>query len=306
RGTYVIMGDADDSYDFTALDPFLERLRAGDDLVMGNRFAGGIEKGAMPPLHRYLGNPVLSFLGRLFFHTEVRDFHCGLRAFRTDSVRALGLQCPGMEFASEVVVKATLAGQRVGEVPTKLHPDGRTRPPHLRSWRDGWRHLRFLLMYSPRWLFLIPGLVMFGFGAVLTAVLAFTPVTVAGVRFDVGTMIVSSALVFLGYQSVLFALFTKTFAARAGFLPRDERIVRFERVVTLEKALVVGGVLALAGVVGVVAGFVRWAGTDFGDLDARELVRLVVPSVVAVVLGLQTAFAGLFLNILRFEPRRPG
>jgi len=305
RGVYIVMGDADDSYDFTDLDGFVAKLREGYDLVMGNRFAGGIDKGAMPALHRYLGNPVLSFLGRLFFRTHVRDFHCGLRAFKTDSVRSLGLQCPGMEFASEVVVKATLAGQRIGEVPTRLHPDGRSRPPHLRSWRDGWRHLRFLLMYSPRWLFLIPGIVMCAIGGLLTAVLALTPVQVAGTRFDVGTMVVASALVFLGYQSVLFALFTKTFAIRARFLPRDERIARFERVVSLEKTLVAGGAVALAGMVGVVLAFVRWADTDFGDLNTRNLVRLLVPSVMAVVLGAQTAFAGLFLNILRFEPRRP-
>src|ERR1017187_9439324 len=175
RGKYVIMGDADDSYDFTALMPFLDRLRAGADLVMGNRFQGGIAPGAMPALHRYLGNPVLSFTGRLFFRSKIGDFHCGLRGFRRDSVLALGLQASGMEFASEMVVKATLAGQRVEEVPTTLSPDGRSRPPHLRSWRDGWRHLRFLLLFSPRWLFLIPGAALFALGLVIGVAVTLAP-----------------------------------------------------------------------------------------------------------------------------------
>src|ERR1700756_943855 len=188
QGKYIIMGDADDSYDFTNLMPFVAELRRGADLVMGNRFAGGIEPGAMPPLHRYLGNPVLSFVGRLFFRSKIGDFHCGLRGFRRDSAIALGLQAPGREFASEMVVKATLAKQKIPEVPTTLKKDGRSRPPHLRSWRDGWRHLRFLLLFSPRWLFFLPGIVIGTAGVVIGAAVAAGPITIGSVTFDVDTL----------------------------------------------------------------------------------------------------------------------
>ena len=222
RGRYVIMGDADDSYDFTALMPFLDRLRAGADLVMGNRFRGGIQPGAMPALHRYLGNPVLSFIGRLFFHAKLGDFHCGLRGFRRDSVLSLGLQTSGMEFASEMVVRATLAGQRIEEVPTTLSPDGRSRPPHLRSWRDGWRHLRFLLLFSPRWLFLIPGTALLALGLVLG--LAVLPARSAGPQlYNVNTLAVACAMVVIGFQSVLCALFTHVHGCAEGFLPQVPR-----------------------------------------------------------------------------------
>ena len=189
RGKYVIMGDADDSYDFTNLMPFVNELRKGADLVMGNRFRGGIAPGAMPPLHKYLGNPVLSFIGRLFFRSKIGDFHCGLRGFSRDSVMALNLQATGMEFASEMVVKATLAGQRVTEVPTTLSKDGRSRPPHLRSWRDGWRHLRFLLLFSPRWLFLYPGLALLVVGSAVTTALYFSPLRIGGAGLDIHTML---------------------------------------------------------------------------------------------------------------------
>src|SRR5450755_309356 len=226
RGRFVIMGDADDSYDFTALMPFVERLRAGADLVMGNRFQGGIAPGAMPALHRYLGNPLLSFIGRLFFRNKIGDFHCGLRGFRKDRVLSLGLQASGMEFASEMVVKATLAGQQVEEVPTTLSPDGRNTPPHLRSWRDGWRHLRFLLLFSPRWLFLIPGTVLFALGLAVGVAVAPAPLRLGTMIFDLNTLAVASAMIVIGFQAVLFAFFTHIYASAEGFLPQHAKVSR--------------------------------------------------------------------------------
>ncbi len=298
RGRYVIMGDADDSYDFTALLPFVEQLRDGADLVMGNRFRGGIAPGAMPPLHRYLGNPVLSFIGRLFFPSQIRDFHCGLRGFRRDSILKLGLQTGGMEFASEMVVKATLQGLDVREVPTTLSPDGRSRPPHLRSWRDGWRHLRFLLLYSPRWLFLIPGIALMVLGLVAGTALTFGPVYIGKLAFDVDTLVGASAMVVIGFQAVLFGLFTKVYAAEEGFLPEDRRVKRLVDVVTLEKGLVAGGLLAIAGLAGMVASLAHWQVRNFGPLLPAESLRLVVPSATALIMSFQTIFASLFISIL--------
>src|SRR6201985_1278555 len=223
-GEYVIMGDADESYEFTNLMPFITELRKGADLVMGNRFQGGIAPGAMPPLHKYLGNPVLSSIGRLFFRSKIGDFHCGLRGFNRDSVLALNLQATGMEFASEMVVKATLAGQRVTEVPTTLAKDGRSRPPHLRSWRDGWRHLRFLLLFSPRWLFFYPGLVLLIVGLGLGAAVATGPLTIGGVSLDVDTLVACGACVDIGFQAILFSLFTQVYAGAEGFLPTEPKV----------------------------------------------------------------------------------
>src|SRR5262245_15428578 len=226
RGRYVIMGDADDSYDFSRLEGFVEKLREGHLLVMGNRFRGGIRPGAMPPLHRYLGNPVLSFIGRLFFRAPVRDFHCGLRGFDRAAALSLGLRTPGMEFASELVVKAALAGWRIAEVPTTLDPDGRGRPPHLRSWRDGWRHLRFLLLFSPRWLFFYPGAALLLLGASLTTALYFAPLRIGGIGLDVHSMLYASAAALLGMQLCLFALFARVSAQLAGLLPERPAVQR--------------------------------------------------------------------------------
>ena len=252
RGKYVIMGDADDSYDFTNLMPFVDELRKGADLVMGNRFQGGIEPGAMPPLHRYLGNPVLSFIGRLFFRSQIGDFHCGLRGFRRDSVLALGLQATGMEFASEMVVKATLAGQRVTEVPTTLAKDGRSRPPHLRTWRDGWRHLRFLLLFSPRWLFFLPGLALLIAGLVIGALVVPQPFSIGCVTFDVDTLVAASAMVVIGFQSVLFWLFTQVYASAEGFLPEEPKVRRMLGKLSLERGLVLGALIGIAGLAGLI------------------------------------------------------
>jgi hypothetical protein len=310
RGEYVIMGDADDSYDFTALMPFVERLRDGADLVMGNRFAGGIAPGAMPPLHRYLGNPVLSFVGRLFFRSRIGDFHCGLRGFRRSRVLALGLQASGMEFASELVVKATLAGQRITEVPATLSPDGRSRPPHLRSWRDGWRHLRFLLLFSPRWLFLYPGLALLGVGLAVGAAVTPGPLRVAGVTFDVDTLAVAAAMIVIGFQSVLFALFTQVYASAEGFLPAAARVRRLLAAWSLERGLLAGLLLAVAGLAGLVLSFAEWHGARFGDLNYQTALRVVVPSVTALMLSCQMVLGTFFLSILGIRrarhPAAPG
>ncbi len=296
RGRFIIMGDADDSYDFTDLMPFVQSLRDGADLVMGNRFQGGIEPGAMPALHRYIGNPVLSFIGRLFFSSKIGDFHCGLRGFRRDSVMKLGLQATGMEFASELVVKATLAKQRITEVPTTLAKDGRSRPPHLRSWRDGWRHLRFLLLFSPRWLFFMPGLAVLILGIVIGAVVIPRPFSVGSVTFDVDTLVAASAMVVIGFQSVLFGLFTQVYASAEGFLPEDKRVRHILKTLSLERGLVAGAVLAVAGIVGLAVSLSYWGSTSFGSLDYNHALRLVVPSVTALIVSCQIILGTFFLS----------
>jgi hypothetical protein len=298
RGQFVIMGDADDSYDFSHLDAFLDRLRGGADLVMGNRFAGGIEEGAMPPLHKYLGNPVLSLIGRVFFRTRIRDFHCGLRGFSRDKMLALNLHTTGMEFASEVVVRSVLAGYRIEEVPTTLSRDGRSRPPHLRSWRDGWRHLRFLLLYSPRWLFLIPGLALTVLGALASVVLIVTPVTVGSVTFDIGTLLYANAALVVGVQAVSFALLTKVYAMEEGFLPRDRRLDRAASWFGLEMGLLTGGALIVLGLLAAILSVNFWQDRSFGQLDAADSVRVIVPAVVGFVLGAQVCLNSFFLSIL--------
>ena len=301
KSTYVIMGDADDSYDFSALQPFVDRLRAGDDVVMGNRFLGGIEKGAMPPLHRYIGNPVLSTLGRVLFRLPVKDFHCGLRGFRRDSVQRLGLRTTGMEFASEMVVKAGLRNLRISEVPTTLRPDGRSRKPHLRTWSDGWRHLRFLLLYSPRFLFLYPGLAMFGAGMALTIALVIGRIHAFGVVFDVAALVYAAALAVVGFQAVTFALFTKIYAVAKGFLPPDSRIDQLGGRFKLERGLLVGLLTLVAGIVAALVSLWRWRDVGFGALDPSRQLRVVVPAALGLILGASTIFASLFLSILGMD-----
>jgi hypothetical protein len=304
RGEYVIMGDADDSYDFTNLMPFIEELRNGSDLVMGNRFKGGVEPGAMPPLHRYLGNPVLSFVGRLFFRSKIGDFHCGLRGFRKDSAIALGLQSTGMEFASEMVVKATLAKQKITEVPTTLKKDGRSHPPHLRSWRDGWRHLRFLLLFSPRWLFFLPGLVIGAAGIVIGALVATGPLTIGSVTFDVDTLVAASAMVVIGFQAVLFWLFTQVYAGAEGFLPEEPKVQRLLEKLSLERGLIAGAVIGVAGLVGLIFSLTYWQANKFGQLNYEHALRLMVPSVTALVLSCQLILGTFFLSILGIKQTR--
>jgi glycosyltransferase involved in cell wall biosynthesis len=306
RGRYVIMADADDSYDFTALMPFLERLREGYDLVMGNRFLGGIRPGAMPPLHRYLGNPVLTRIGRLFFKSPCGDFHCGMRGFRRDAVLAMELQTTGMEFASEMVVKATLLGLRVTEVPTTLSPDGRSRPPHLRSWRDGWRHLRFLMLFSPRWLFLYPGTLLVLAGLVAGIWLLPRPRIVFGVGFDVHTLTYAAAAVLIGFQSVTFAVFTKVFAINEGLLPEDPRFNKLFSTITLEVGLVVGLAFCAIGVAGSVWALSSWGAASFGKLDPSQMLRIIIPVTLSLALGCQIVLTSFFLSVLGLSRQRRG
>ena len=305
RGRFIIMGDADDSYDFSALDPFVASLRAGADIVMGNRFLGGIEPGAMPLHHRYLGNPVLSAIGRLFFPSESRDFHCGLRGFNKSAVDSLHLQTTGMEFASEMVVKGSLHGLRIVEVPTTLGRDGRNRPPHLRSWRDGWRHLRFLLIYSPTWLFFFPGVVLMAIGTATMCALIPGPLPVGRLVFDTNTLIYAGLAVLLGLQCVMFSWFTRVFGANAGLLPTDERFERRLAAISLERGLIVGAVAILIGLLGTSWALYVWRASAFGPLDVSSVSRITVPSLVAIAAGVQIVFGSFFISILQIG-KKPG
>jgi glycosyltransferase involved in cell wall biosynthesis len=299
RGKFIVMGDADDSYDFAHIPRFVEQLRRGSDLVMGNRFRGGIEKGAMPPLHQYFGNPALTRLGRLFFRNRnVGDFYCGLRGFRKQAYERMGLRTTGMEFATEMVVKATLLKMRVAEVPTTLSPDGRSRPPHLRTWRDGWRTLRFFLLYSPRWLFLYPGLGLMLLGTLLGAWLLPGPRTVAAVTFDVHTLLYAAVFVLLGFQAIAFAVFTKLFAISEGLHPPDPTLDKAFRYITLEVGLLAGALLILAGLGVSVYAVGFWQSRHFGPLDYAQTLRLVIPASLFLTLGGQTVFASFFLSVL--------
>jgi len=301
RGKYVIMADADDSYDFENLQPFVDELRQGHELVMGNRFRGGIKPKAMPPLHRYLGNPVLSGIGRLLFKSPCGDFHCGLRGFNRSSILKLDLQTTGMEFASEMVVKATLNKLKLAEVPTTLSPDGRSRPPHLRSWRDGWRHLRFLMIFSPRWLFLYPGALLMLFGSLLGLWLLPGPQLFEGVSLDVHTLLYASLAIVVGFQSIVFAVFTKVFAISEGLLPVDPRVPATLDVVTLEKGLIAGGILVLAGLLGSAFTLSTWGLHSFGPLQPSETMRTIIPSITSITLGVQIVFSSFFLSVLRLK-----
>jgi glycosyltransferase involved in cell wall biosynthesis len=306
HGRFVIMGDADDSYDFANLDPFVAELREGADLVMGNRFAGGVAPGAMPWHHRYIGNPVLSFLGRLFFGTPVRDFHCGLRGFRRDAIRDLNLRTTGMEFASEMVVKATLGQLDVREVPTTLKPDGRSRRPHLRSFRDGWRHLRFLLLFSPRWLFLYPGLTLLLIGLVVGSFLLMGPIDIGGITFGIHTLIVAALCVIMGTQAIAFAIIGRRFASRYGFIPRSGTYDRLLESLSLERILLVAIILMLGGLAALGWGFWEWARRDFGPMTSSATLRAVVLSMTALVTGFQLMMSGFMssmINIPIYERR---
>ena len=301
RGRYVIMGDADSSYDFSDIPKFLEQLRAGADLVMGNRFLGGIRKGAMPFLHRNLGNPVLSFLGRLFFHAPCGDFHCGLRGFSVQAYRRMDLQTTGMEFASEMVVKASLFGMKIAEVATTLSPDGRDRPPHLRSWRDGWRHLRFLMMFSPRWLFLYPGLALMVGGAALALWLLPGSRRLGSLTIDIHTLLYAIMAVLIGFQAVAFSIFTKLFAITERLMPEDPRVNWLFRYFKLETGLAAGGLLMAAGIgLGLYSLFL-WDVHNFGPMDPARLVRIVASTIVLFTLGFEICLSSFFLSILRLR-----
>ncbi len=301
RGKFVIMGDSDDSYDFSNLMPFVEKLREGFDLVMGNRFRGGIAAGAMPPLHRYLGNPVLTKIGQVLFKSHCSDFHCGLRGFTREAFLKMDLRTTGMEFASEIVVKASLLKMRIAEVPTTLSPDGRSRPPHLRSWRDGWRHLRFLLLFSPRWMFLIPGAVLLLSGGFFGALITWSPLRIGTTQFDVSTLLVCSMSVLLGFQLLFFSLLAKTFAIREELLPADRRIDRFLEIMNLETGIITGALLCLAGLGLLAYALFYWRLHGFGPMDYATNLRRVIPSVTFIMLGVQIIFSSFFLGILRLK-----
>jgi glycosyltransferase involved in cell wall biosynthesis len=302
RGTYVLMADADDSYDLENIGPFLDRLRAGDDLVMGNRFAGGIEDGAMPWLHRHIGNPVLSFIGRLFYKTPVRDFHCGIRAFRKDAIDQLGLRAGGMEFASEMIVKASLANLKISEVPTTLRPDGRTRAPHLRSFRDGWRHLRFLLLFCPQWLFVVPGILAFSVGFIGATILTFGHIG----GLDIAGLLYFAALTIIGYQALWFGLLMQTYAESRGILPEGrQRMTRIRKALTLERGLILGVLLIMVGLFVAIVSVLRWRSADFGALNPTQNVRVIVPAILGLVLGAQTVLGSFSIGVLGIRTAQP-
>ncbi len=304
-GKYVIMGDADGSYDFSAIMPMLERLRGGADMVVGDRFKGGIKRGAMPWMNRFIGNPALSWLGRLFFHVKLRDFHCGLRGFRRDALLSLDLRASGMEYASEMIVLAALNGLKIDEVPVTLWQDGRDRKPHLRPWRDGWRHLRFLLLHSPRWLYLYPSLAMIVFGLLIAALLLPGPVMIAdGVGLDVHTLLIASMSVLVGVQGVTFGFIARSYAARHGIIPNGSGGSRYSRLfaeITLERLLLLAGGLVASGGIGVLFAAARWTEADFGALDYRDVMRILIVSVTAIVAGIQMGFAAFFVGVMRIK-----
>jgi hypothetical protein len=306
RGRFVIMGDADDSYDFLEIPRFVARLRAGAELVQGCRLPSGggrILPDAMPVLHRWIGNPLFTAMARRMFRAPVHDAYCGLRGFTRELVDRLDLRCTGMEFATEMIVKASLLGARIDEVPITLHPDGRrAHLPHLRTFRDGWRTVRFFLMYSPRWLFLIPGVVLLGLGA-LGYGLALPGARVGGATLDAHTLLFASLALLLGYQAVLFAIFTKTFAINEGLMPSDPRFDRFFDIVNLERGLLLGSAAFGAGAVLLGVAVARWWSVDFGPLNYAETMRLVIPGVTLAALGFQTVISGFFVSILGMKRR---
>ena len=306
KGRYVIMGDADDSYDFSALDPFVDKLRDGHELVMGNRFKGGIKPGAMPFLHRYLGNPVLSQLGRMFFLIPVGDFHCGLRGFSREAIRSLSLSNTGMEFASEMVVKAKMRRLKIAEVPTTLSPDGRSRAPHLRTWRDGWRHLRFLLLHSPRWLFLYPGLAFMAVGlAAIVALIGGPLVLTSSLTIDVHTLAVACFAILIGAQLVLFSAVSRRYGEIEGFLPPAQSFRRTMAGLTLERMVQIGAVLFIAGLGGAIAAVAQWGARDFGPITDLGIMRTLIVSLTGMALGVQTIASAFLASMFEIRHIRP-
>lgn len=298
QGKYIILGDADDSYDFLDLMPFLNKFRDGYDLVMGNRFLGEIKPGAMPPLHQYIGNPILSGVGQLFFNTPIKDFHCGLRGITKDAAKRMDLQTTGMEFASEMVIKSALLEMKVCETPIILYPDGRDRPPHLRSWRDGWRHLRFMLIYSPRWLFFYPGIFLVIFGLVLSLWAFLSPITINDVTFDIHSLAYFNAMVVIGFSMILFAIQSRYYAYQSGLLPQKPGLGFLNKFFSLERGLLFGALMVLLGVLLAIWAFRSWAQAQFGDIDPRSTMRIVLPSISIIIMGTQVMFSSFFLLIL--------
>jgi glycosyltransferase involved in cell wall biosynthesis len=302
NGRYVIMADADDSYDFTDLDGFVDRLRRGFKLVIGNRFQGGIKPGAMPLLNRYLGNPVLSLIGRTLFASPVGDFHCGLRGFERQAILGLSLRAPGMEFASEMVVKASLASLEIAEVPTTLSPDGRQRAPHLRPWRDGWRHLRFMLLRSPQWLFLYPGLVIAVLGLLSSAVLVNGPIPIPGVfTLDINGLLYCSVAAIVGVQITFFGLFAMAFARKMHLRIAHGFPERLLNAASNGATIVIGAGLVLAGLAGALYAVLQWGHESFGSLVPSDVMRITIPTVTALAIGMQILFGGFLLGFIEIE-----
>ena len=297
-GKYIIMGDADASYDFLNLMPFLEKLKMGNDLVMGNRFKGQILPGAMPPLHQYFGNPVLSGIGKLFFHAPVSDFHCGLRGFSKKAIQKMELHTTGMEFASEMVMKAILLDMKITEIPITLYPDGRTRAPHLRSWRDGWRHLRFMLIYSPKWLFFYPGIVLILLGFAIGLWLLPGPKPFMGTVLDIHTLLYAALFIIIGFQALTFSILTRVFATISGLLPADVKLMSIFKYLKLETGLSVGAALLIFGMVASIYFFSMWGASSFGPLDPTKTLRIIIPIVLMIALGFQTILTSFFLSLL--------
>lgn len=302
-GKYVIMGDSDDSYDFLNLMPFIEKLRDGYDLVMGNRFKGGIEKDAMPPLHRYLGNPVLSFIGRVLYKSKIKDFHCGLRGYNRESILKLNLHTLGMEYASEMVVQATLHNLKITEVPTTLKKDGRDRPPHLRSWSDGWRHLTFLFMHCPKWLFLFPGLLLFIIGFIFSAFILSSPIIIKNIEFDVNTLIYTSISTIIGFQLILYYIITIKYAEKTKFIPSTNMSKKLIKI-TMNKGILIGAILVLIGIIGSIVAVHIWSSTGFGNLIPNKMLRLTIPMLVLFVCGIQLMFSSFLLGILEINVKK--
>jgi glycosyltransferase involved in cell wall biosynthesis len=297
-GRYIIMGDADRSYDFYHLMPFVEVLRQGNDLVMGNRFQGGIEPGAMPLKNRYLGNPILSALGRVLFSSKIGDFHCGMRGFSKTAFEKMDLKSTGMEFASEMVLKAQLLGLRITEVPTTLSVDGRSRKPHLRPWRDGLRHLKIMFLFSPRYLFLVPGVLLMIFGLVFGGALIRGPVFIGKFGFDIGSLVYAAGFVVVGFQAALFAILAKYYGMSSGILPVDKGVILFFKVFSMERIILIGLLIFLVSLIGVVYSISIWASADFGDLIPRQIISITIPTAIGAICGSELIMSGLFLGVL--------
>jgi len=306
RGRYIIMGDADGSYDFSSIGTFVDKLRQGNDFVMGNRFKGGIQPGAMPWKNQWIGTPALSRIANLFYRTGIGDVNCGLRAFTKPAFVKMNLQTTGMEFASEMVVKASLHRLRIAEVPTILRPDMRTRRPHLNPWRDGWRHLRFMLLYTPAWLFLVPGAAMFVVGVIGSALLLPGPLRIGAAAFDIHTLLLMAFLIIVGYQVIVFAVSTRTFATETGLLPPSPVLSGLYRYVRLETGLLLGGLATLVGLAGVLIAAIAWSRVGFQQLDPDSTMRQLIPAVVLLSIGVQTVFASFFLSMLGLHTSQRG
>ena len=298
-GKYVIMGDADDSYDFLHLMPFVEKLREGYDLVMGDRFAGGIEEGAMPWSHKYIGNPVLSFIGRLFYKSKIRDFHCGLRGYNRESMLNLRLQTTGMEYASEMVVKSELNGLKIAEVPTTLSKDGRSRPPHLRSFRDGWRHLKFLLMYAPNWLLLYPGFIFLILGLVLGGTIVVDKITINNINFSIHTLLYCACLIIIGLSIMQMYLIVKVYAYNHNFLPKKQ--TDWNHKIREDRIIAIGAGIVILGIVLSIIAVETWKASSMGDLNAEQTMRIVIPAVLCLIVGFQSIFTGFIVGVMKIR-----